>query len=88
MQLVPALPTLTPKRRRAITDAMKTPATDKERFALLAKLSTEAWLQSRAAPLMAAGNTPDEAAAKARAAFDATYAGSGLDVSYFTLTRL
>lgn len=64
---------------------MRPPASDKERFALLAKLSTEAWLQSRAALLMAAGNTPSAAAEKARAAFDAAYAGAGIDVSYFTL---
>lgn len=61
--------------------------TDRDRFALLAKMSTEAWLQSRAALLLAIGNSPNEAAAKARAAFEREFAGSGIDVSYFTLIR-
>lgn len=66
---------------------MRPPTTDKERFALLAKLAAEAWLQSRAAILVATGNDPTQAAAKARAAFDAHYAGAGIDISYFTLER-
>lgn len=63
------------------------PRTDRERLALLAKLSAEAWLQSRAALLLTIGNTPNEAAAKARAAFDVAYGGAGIDISHFTVER-
>lgn len=64
---------------------MRVPTNDQERFALLAKLSAEAWLQSRAALLITSGNTPDVAASTARAAFDDAFGGCGIDISYFHL---
>lgn len=59
-----------------------------DRLAILVRISTEAWLQSRAALYMAVGNEPSLAATKARAAFAAAFGDAGIDVTYFTLERI
>lgn len=66
---------------------MTSPHSDRERFAVLVTLSAEAWLQSRAALLVANGDALDDAAEKARDAFERAYSNTGIDVSYFRLER-
>jgi hypothetical protein len=67
---------------------MGLPTSDRERFAILVRMSAESWLQSRAALYLAIGNDTATAASKARAAFTQTYGDVGIDVTHFQLDRV